>query len=276
MAARVMTSLPASYQRMKQEYYTDAQKKGFKGYRSPWVPVTVDNRDLIKTGDLIIDARYGVEGPYRIGRTIKRIDNGRLIGTKALDQFEPWFVWVDLRNKENEKYLTDNFYRDTHKEYSAIVERALRHSHKAGLQLIQDVAFPIYHETDRVSASNILVNGLDYIAISGRTAIELGKGFFCAGQTVEEVKGKGNLKGAIVKFVAAEGARPQWVSPGMSIGAAYTILSVKAYCSSSLNDYSMKIFASELAVYAYSSGPGFVAIFDSFDQYKPVEIITRF
>ncbi len=266
-----ITPLQRCYREMKAEYLAHFQKRAFRGYRSPWLPVCGANYELIKRGDLIISS-MGIEQPHLIGRNIIKMADGRLmeIEDRALDYSDPQFVWVDPRRQRISRYLDGNPKADEYRIYSEAVQAGLRSIHSERIQLISEVEFPLFHGTDIESAQNILASGIDIYRVVRR-------GAFFAAYSIEEAERLGNFSGAVVKFAGKTGVeRPRWVYTNRL--ETYGSLSIifETLGEMPLNDYSSyswKTIVSELGASAHAYG--IVQIFDDFEKYVPVEIINR-
>lgn len=263
--------LPSYYKGMKAKYYEQGEKRGFKGYRSPWIPVTGNNCHLLREGDLVIDCD-GLEAPYLIGRGAVRVDEGRVEFFLEVGARNPAYislVWINPQSANDRawEFLKDNPMKETYLRYSESVRAALSAFADRETPPVEDVTFPLFHETDYQNALNILENGLDYYRIARRASPDIGNGFFSTCQSIKEAKGSGNFHGAIVKFLLARGTKPQWLGRNYSLWGIHGI--------ETGGPYTWKTAVAELSASAFSSGKC-VHIFDSFEKYKPVEIITDY
>lgn len=266
-----ITPLPLYYAQMKLDHLAHWEAKGFKGYQSPWIPVWESNRHLIQTGDLIMDT-YGIERPHQIDRDCQKIRGGRVVKIVRTERYrlvEPAFLWADVRTKDVLPYLRDNPREDDYREHSADVERLLR----SGYKVVDDVRFPLFHETSLEHAANIVMNGIDIGIVEERDCREFGAAF-CACIDLKSTVGKGNFNGAVVKLNSWQGRPPRWLN--MDIVRPYLPRRVILYHELSRclkeRQYIWRIVASELSASSILSGVS-VFINDSFEQYVPVEII---
>jgi hypothetical protein len=273
MDAFALTPLPSFHKRIKQDYYQAFKQQGFKGYQSPWLPVSAHNLHLLQAGDLVIDDR-GIETPYQSGRDILHIKDGKVVSMKKLVERGEHLrlVWVDARQISISKYLEDASDKDKYDQYSQSVQLGLRKLAEMGIAPTEEVQFPLYHETDLESAKNILTNGFDIFIICGRSSQSAGQGFFSASHSIETAKGKGNFHGALIKLLPAEGARPMWLDNN-HLSRARALMHLDLSFVKEM--YSWSTFASEISASAYSYGES-VFIFNSFEAYKPAEIIVNY
>lgn len=269
MSTLRITPLSPDLKRMKSEHFDYWQKRGFAGYKSPWIPVSKANHHLLQEGNLTIDV-FGLETSHLSGRNLERVVEGKVKEVREYHT-QPEFVWVDSRVTDPERFLWKNEYAELYRRYSEAVRLLLISAHLRKINIIEKVAFPLFHETNPDRAGKIMLNGIDMVAVSMRKSLSLGKGAFCACEKIKDAVGKGNFSGAVVKFDASISAHPQWVNlealhaQGLELGRFWEIFLTR-------NDlFSWKIFASE--VLASSVKKGYVGIFEDFQDYVPAEIL---
>lgn len=147
------------------------------------------------------------------------------------------------------------------------MEQALR----SGQQLVEDVRFPLFHETDPASAQNIISNGIGIIEVDSRNCRKFGRAF-CLGVTLEDTIGRGNQSGATVKFIPWKGTPPRWLNIDIA-DIRRDFFSLFHTYSSDGNHYSLRVMATELSASSIRSGTT-VYLGDYFEQYIPTEIIS--
>jgi len=276
-----LSPLPQRFQRMKAEYQSAFRQQGFKGYRSPWLPLTRDNASLVDHGALVI-CPTGAEIENGVGRKFDVVCDGK---TKASKMYydgavgdkpvtEDGFVWVDSRKQDSAVFLEGNPKADAYHEYSGIMEQTLRQAHEQGLALIEPVQFPLWHETSRVFAESIKRDGFDMLEVWDRIDTKF-RGYFSACLSYEATLGKGNSAGAMVKLMPSPTAHPNWINHDVEqIRWLTESLDGFIYRFGSRgenNFYDWGLVCAELSVSAVNYG--FVHIMHSFDQFAAVEVI---
>lgn len=272
--------LPVHYQKMKEQHLLSYGEKGFKGYRSPWIPVAENNLGLVKKGDLVISSHDMKERPFRVGRGLEEIGEGRTVGRK--DEIRagspPIFVWADSRGQKAKKLLDGNPFADNYAAYSEAMKAMLRTAHSLGIQIVEEVKFPIYHETNINYATNILVNGIDYSRVCGRnisgSSGSIRGTVFCAGRSIQETLGKGNFHGAMVEFYASFASPPLWIdfnNKRIQHLAVYPFAFLSGLPDES--PYAWYVICAELSASALALGS--IVIFDHFEKYRVSRVLVE-
>lgn len=284
MEAHRLLPLPARYQRMKERHLSSYGERGFKGYRSPWIPVADSNLGLVKKGDLVISSHDMKERPFIVGRGVEVIEEGSAVG--RIDQFEeadrpPILVWADSHGQEAEKLLDGNPFADNYAAYSKAMEAMLRTAHSRGIRIVEEVKFPIYHETDINNATNIWANGICYGRVSLRRMSDynIQGTAFCAGRNIKKTLGLGNLHGALVEFSASSAFPPHWID----LEETRTYIAIREFLLFLSKQkrkvefpeeplYAWYVVCAELSASAFASGRT-VCIFDHFEKYRASQVL---
>lgn len=266
-----MAPLQQPYKAIKLEHLSHWQKKKFKGYRSPWVPVAESNAPLVKTGALVIDSS-GLQFPHQVGRDVALVQNGREVESVDVDWVfkAPVLAWVDHRSAGAEAFLRDNPLKEHYLEYSALMEEALRGAYSSGFRLVEDVSFPLFHNTDMEGAHNLLQNGICLQLALSREIDQFGKGF-SAYTDQKRGTGLGNFSGARVAFRALEHQPARWLDRNRDKVTRLTedlskVLALRYFMTGGL--YTWSVVCAELSASSFRSGKS-VYIYDSFEEYVP-------
>lgn len=273
-----ITPLPQRYVEMKQDFHSSHQKEGFVNYQSPWIPVTKNNHHLLQRGDLVIN-RHGMEEPCFVGRDVEEVKKGEVVRIiKGPSGKDTKLVWVDTRSIDTARYLDGNPNAEAYKAYNEAIGTALRCSHSFDIQLVEHGVFPLFHETDILSAEAIIANGIDIYTVQSRREKNLGCCFFTA-TSLEDARGLGTSTGAMVEIVASSKSHPRWVR--YEKGTNQMFLDVTKFIGSSQNRiidpqtelllgeqlYCWSTVSAELSASAMRWGCE-VYIFDSFHEYE--------
>jgi hypothetical protein len=205
-----LSPLDAKFTKMKCEYYEHSQQKGFNGYVSPWVPITIENVGKIKKDALCVN-NMGMEMPFEGKRDLVRMENGVPLAQKELTchPFMIKFVFVDPRKEDISNYLTDPATTRAHSEYSELMSTFLRRVQETSA--IEPVKFPLFHGTNMQSALSIKMNGICAFDSTDNPYFPYGFAFYTVPKP-EETYQVGNKQGAIVRFKAADKrSAPLWL-----------------------------------------------------------------
>ena len=271
----IISPLQPNLRQRKAEYFQHFQARGFRGYKSPWLPFDPSNRHLVKEGQLILNPLTGVESAVGIGREEKEIHYGKTFLTSTLTAKVPQagLVWVDFRAEDMDKYLMSNKYAAQYRKFSRAMARLLRTAHQKGAPLISEVSFPLYHETSPENARQIVEEGISFSAILSRSFGRTGN-FFSMGLSPQATIGKGNFSGALVEFGATDGEKLFWLDTRLDeVGVMVAEFSSALSKSFGIEYYTWRSVCAELSAAALILG--FVHVFDSFERFMPGRILTE-
>jgi len=164
-----LTLLPMAHTSMKLGYFLHFSEKGFKGYRSPWVPVTRENlpqvkKHLDRTGSGLFINDFGTEIPYPEGRDIQLGRTGEIRETRKIwfDGDGPRtlrFIWVDAR-KEDTAALAGSKGSD-YEQYNKFLGEFLAFLSR-NQRCLGRVRFPLFYGTTLDLAYETQKLGFDY------------------------------------------------------------------------------------------------------------------
>jgi hypothetical protein len=257
------------YVQMKLEHLSYWQAEGFKGYRSPWMPVCEANEGLLARGDLILS--NGFDSLHEIGRDFQSIMNGRTKRQRSILQ-RPDFVWVDAREHDVEPYLRENPYAEEYSEYSQLLEMALR----TGERVLQDMRFPLFHKTSAEFAHGIVSEGIDFFYMKQRQQDGIGAAFYMT-QDLKAVHGKGSLSGAVVAIVGTTSVSflPRWLIQGEGVFTCYLddfLRKTAEGLGRKQSYYSWRTACSELSAVALHKGENCICLYDFFEIFEFAEV----
>ncbi|MFA6170136.1 MAG: hypothetical protein WCW67_01360 [Candidatus Margulisiibacteriota bacterium] len=273
--------LPNNYKQKQTAFRAYHQRNGYQGYHSPLIPVTEAKRAALRPGDLIINA-VGLADVYKQPRILSELREGRIVKTVDFEKIrQPRFVWLDHEEESRrESFLADNPLREAYEYYSNAARQMQLNAQANGIEIVQKVNFPLFHETNYDGAMNLLDNGPDYWRIWSRWNKEGGYCFY-VGLTKEQTLGKGMKNGALVQIESAPDRAAKWLR-NMEL---YYLLTVDplnldqhrllpTYAAEARRGpiYSISALCAEVGASAFHNDQ-IAFIFDSFEDYYPREIV---
>lgn len=263
-----LSPLPRRFSAQKMNYYVDSKANGFQTYKSPWIPVSESNKELLKEGDLVINCS-GLQEPHLVGRKITD-----MVSNKSWDTMRPCvlkappsLVWVDPRKVEiYNRHLRNNPLAEVYQRYSEAIRISLVWAASLGRELTESVSFPLFHATNRKAADELVTNGVDIYHVYGRCTPSYGYAFFLA-VSEESAINAASFPDTVIQYMANPHSPPRQIN--RSIQSIYGITGpVEAVISSESrygrNLYSWSTVCTEMNATALRRGH--VMIFDGFDQ----------
>lgn len=272
--------LPTSYKQKQEAFRAYHRQNGYRNYCSPLIPVPETKRGALRPGDLIINA-VGLEDVYKQPRILRELREGRIVRTVDFEKIrQPRFVWLDYEDEgRREELLTDNPLKDVYEYYSSAVRQMYLSAQTGGIEIVQDVRFPLFHETDYDGATNILDNGPDYWRIWSRWNKEGGYCFY-VGLTKEQTLGKGMKKGALLQIDGISN-QTKWLK---NLDLYYLLTAdplnddhrqlLPTYAAEARRGpiYSLSVLCAETGASAFHNDH-IAFIFDNYEEYFPRRIV---
>lgn len=273
--------LPSSYRQKQAAFRAYHRGNGYQEYRSPLIPVTEAKQAALRPGDLIINA-VGLEDVYKQPRILRELHEGRIIKLVDFEKVrQPRFVWLDHTEESRRKALLEGSpLKTAYEYYSRAVRQMYLTATKKNVEVVQDISFPLFHETNYEGAMNILDNGIDYWRVWSRWNKEGGYCFY-VGINKEQTLGKGMKKGVLVQFEGIAGSPSKWLRNN----EMYYLLTsdpinydhqalLPTYAAEARRGpiYSLSALCAEVGASAFHNEQ-IAFVFDAFEDYYPRKII---